>query len=139
MKREEKNKTMTVEFKSLREFEQDLLSLFKDRNPKIQPKNVVYFDSIGSFRGFMTLQKLEILTLIADAEPKSIYELAKMLNRAIAPVQKDCQMLEGSRFIILKKEKGGRGTVTPRLAFQYDRILVKLPNHPYELQFQAAA
>ena len=87
----------------------------------------------------MSEQKLEILTLIANANPKSVYELAKMLGRAIAPVQKDCQSLETVGFIDFEKEKGGRGTLTPRLVFDYDRILVKLPSHPYELQFSSAA
>lgn len=137
MKIEMNDKTLIVEFKGIDNLEKELLSLPKNKNSKIQPKNVVYFDSLTSFRNFMTIQKLEILALIAESKPKSIYELSKMLNRAIAPVQKDCQMLEATRFIIFKKETGGRGTVTPRLTFFYNRILVRLPNHPYELQFKA--
>lgn len=139
MKNDQKSKTMTVAFRSLREIEDDLLSLPKTKTAKIQPKNLVYFDSLSSFRNFMTIQKLEILTLVANAKPKSIYELAKMLNRAIAPVQKDCQMLEAVGFINFDKEKGGRGNLVPKLAFEYNRILVRLPEHPYELQFSAAA
>ena len=104
-----------------------------------QPKNMIYFDSLGSFRSFMTIQKLEILTLIAFAKPKPVYELAKVLNRAIAPVQKDCQMLETAGFIVFNKEKSGHGNLMPRLIFDYNCILVKLPNYPYELQFNAAA
>jgi predicted transcriptional regulator len=134
-----KTKTMTVEFKSLKDLENDLLSLPKRKRAEIQPKTVVYFDSLGSFRNFLTIQKLEILTLIANASPKSVYELAKMLGRAIAPVQKDCQSLEAAGFIEFDKERGGRGTLTPKLVFNYDRILVKLPAHPYELQFSAVA
>ena len=48
-------------------------------------------------------------------------------------------MLESAGFIAFNKEKGGRGNRMPRLAFEYNRILVKLPEHPYELQFNAAA
>jgi len=130
--------TLTVEFKDLSFLEKDLLSLPKNKAGKPQPKNVVYFDSLPSFRNFMTLQKIEILTLVAEANPKSIYELSKMLNRAIASVQRDCQMLEAAGFITFEKEKGGRGTMTPKLSFPYHSILVKLPEHPYELQFKAA-
>ena len=139
MKAELKNQTITVEFKDISNIEKDLLSLAKKKSPKIQPKNIVYFDTMGSFRNFMTLQKLEILALIAEEKLKSVYELAKMLNRAIAPVQKDCQMLEAAGFIVFNKEKGGRGTITPKLIFPYHCILVKLPEHPYELQFKTAA
>ena len=67
-----KSKTMTVEFKRLQDLENDLLTLPKSKKPKLQPKSVVSFDSLGSFRSFMTIQKLEILTLIANANPKSV-------------------------------------------------------------------
>jgi predicted transcriptional regulator len=139
MRAELKSHTLTVEFKDISSIEKELLTLAKNRTPKIQPKNIVYFDSMGSFRNFMTIQKLEILALIAEGKLKSVYELSKMLNRAIAPVQKDCQMLEAAGFIVFNKEKGGRGTITPRLTFPYHCILVKLPEHPYELQFKTAA
>lgn len=134
-----KTKTMIVEFRSIHEVESDILALPQKKTSQIQPKDVVYFDSLGSFRNFMTIQKLEILTLIANDRPKSIYELAKMLNRAIAPVQKDCQTLEAAGFILFEKEKAGRGTLTPKLVFDYNCILVKLPERPYRLQFSAAA
>lgn len=134
-----KNKsTLTIQFKGLDEVEKDLLGLKKNKTPKIHSPGVVFFDSLNSFRNFMTLQKLELLAIISDANPKSIYELSQMVNRAIAPVQKDCQSLETAGFISLTKEKGGRGTLCPKLSFGYDRILVKLPEHPYELQFSAA-
>lgn len=135
----EVTKTMIVEFKGLQDLETDLLDLPKDRTRKLQPKNIIFFDSLTSFRSFMTIQKLEILTLIATAKPRSVYELAKVLNRAIAPVQKDCQMLQAAGFIALNKEKGGRGNLIPQLTFDYNCILVKMPNYPYALQFNAAA
>lgn len=130
--------TLIVEFKDLSSIEKDLLLLPKHKAVESRIKNVIYFDTLISFRNFMTIQKIEILTFIADKKPKSIYELSKMLDRAIAPVQKDCQMLEASGFITLDKKKVGRGTLTPKLVFPYCSILVKLPEHSYELQFKAA-
>ena len=131
---------MTVEFKSLQDVERDMLILNRTKTlPVLQPKRLIYFDSLNSFRSFMTIQKLEILAVVANAKPNSIYELSKMLSRAIAAVQKDCQSLEAVGFIVFEKEKGGRGTLTPMLVFDYNCILVKLPHHPYELQFAAAA
>jgi len=130
---------MIVVFKDLGDLRDDLMAAFKAKKKSIQSKNVVHFDSPNSFRNFMTLQKLELLTLIASADPKSIYDLAKMADRALAAVQKDCQMLERTGFISFKKQKGGRGSIVPKLKFNYDRIVVKLPDHPYALQFEAAA
>ncbi len=134
-----KNKAMIIKFKSLSELENELLNLEKKKKPKGQSTNVIFFDSVTSFRNFMTLQKLEILTMIAFAKPKSVYELTRMLDRGLAPVQKECQMLESVGFIKLKKEKTGRGSLKPRLAFNYDRLVVQLPEHAYELQFKAVA
>ena len=132
------SRTLYVEFRSLDDIGKDLLAVYKTRTPKTQPKDVVYFDTVSSFRAFMTLQKLEILAMIATAEPKSIYELCQLLDRGLAAVQRDCQMLETARFIRFEKQKGGRGSIKPRLAFDYDRIVVQTPEHPYSLKFEAA-
>lgn len=130
---------MTIKFKGMDDLEIDLLGVLKRKTPNVQRKDVIQFDSVASFRNFMTLQKIEILTLIATAEPKSVYELTKMLDRGLAPVQKDCQMLESAGFIKFEKEKGGRGSLKPKLVFDYNRIVVQLPEHPYELQFSSAS
>jgi len=132
-------KALIISFKDFDEIKKELLEVFKTRIPQIQPKNTIYFDNINSFRNFMTFQKFEILAIIANSKPKSVYELAQMLGRSLAPVQKDCQILEGTGFIKLKKEKGGRGTLTPGLKFDYDRIIVKIPKHPLEFKFKAVA
>lgn len=134
-----KSKAMNIMFKDLGDLEKELLSLGKKKVPQVQSKRVIFFDSVASFRNFMTLQKLEILTMIAFEKPKSVYELTQMLDRGLAPVQKECQMLEKAGFIKLEREKTGRGSLKPRLVFEYDRIVVQLPEHPYELQFKAVA
>ena len=132
-------KEMHIGFMTLDELEQNALSAIKTRKPDIQPKNIIYFDTWTSFRGFMTLQKLEILMMISSVQPKSIYELCRLLDRSLAAVQKDCETLARIGFINLKKQKTGRGAITPTLVFEYNKIVVNLPKHPYELTFKAAA
>lgn len=132
-------KEMIVAFKSLNELGKEAIKAIKSKKPSIQPENVIYFDNWASFRGFMSLQKLEILTMISSLEPKSIYELMRLLDRSLSAVQKDCEALEQVGFITLEKQKTGRGQVVPRLKFNYDKIVVKLPRHPYQLSFKAAA
>lgn len=132
-------KALHVQFKTLDQLKHELLSLHKNKKTYIQPKDVILFESLNGFRNFMTLQKLEILTLIASEKPKSVYELAKMVNRSIAPVQKDCTLLASFGFIILEKEKVGRGNLVPRLKFDFNRIIVEVPQYPYELSFRSAA
>lgn len=136
-------KDMIIEFLSLEEFGQrairEIKIALKTGIPNIQPKNLIQFDSVTSFRGFMTLQKIEILLMISNVKPKSIYELAKLLDRSLGAVQKDCDVLARIGFIKLQKQKTGRGSIMPKLAFDYDKIVVRLPKHPYELRFKAAA
>lgn len=134
-----KSNTLTIKFKSLEQWKTELLELPKTKKGYIQPKDVIIFDSLNSFRNFMTLQKLELLTIVATAKPKSVYELAKMLGRALGPVQNDCNSLESLTFIVFVKEKSGRKTIMPKLRFNYDTIIVELPDHHYELSFKAAA
>jgi predicted transcriptional regulator len=131
-------KEIIVAFKSLDELGKEAIKSIKNKKTGIQPENIVYFDSWTSFRGFMSLQKLEILTMISSLEPKSIYELMRLLDRSLSAVQKDCEALEQAGFITLEKQKTGRGQVVPRLKFNYDKIIVQLPRHPYELTFKAA-
>ena len=132
-------KELIIGFMTLDELGKKAIRAIKTRKSDIQPKSIIYFDTWTSFRGFMTLQKLEILMMISSVEPKSIYELSRLLDRSLAAVQKDCEVLAHIGFINLKKQKTGRGQITPTLVFEYNKIVVKLPKHPYELTFKAAA
>lgn len=129
--------TMFIQFKGLDDLKEELLRAFHTREVVyIQPKNVVLFDSIKSFRGYMTLQKIELLTVIANQKPKSIYELAKIVGRELAPVQSDCASLKSIGFIVFKREKTGRKSMAPRLKFNYNKIQVDVPKYRYELSFK---
>ena len=132
------SRTLYVEFRSVDYIWESLREAFKTREPRIQPKEVVYFDTLESFRSFMTLQRIEVLTLISNVAPKSIKDLSRLLGQPMAQIKKDCLYLEGAGFIKFEKQKGGRGSIKPKLAFDYDRIVVKRPDHPYSLKFEAA-
>lgn len=132
-------KEMIIAFKSLEDLGAEAITAIRNKNSKVQPVNVIYFSNWTSFRNFMSLQKIEILTMISSVQPKSIYELTRLLDRSLAAVQKDCEVLEKTGFITLEKQKSGRKQLLPRLKFNYDKIIVKLSDHPYELSFKAAA
>ena len=132
-------KEIIIAFKSLDELALEAIKAIKQRKSNIQPKNTIFFDNWASFRGFMTLQKVEVLMMISNVAPKSIYELSRLLDRSLAAVQKDCEALEQVGFIKLTKQSTGRGSIIPTLVFNYEKIIVKLPHHPYELTFRAAA
>jgi len=130
---------MIIAFKSLNDYRIEAINSIKSNQVNIQSQNIIYFDSWTSFRGFMSLQKIEILTMISNHKPNSIYELTKWLDRSLSAVQKDCEALQNAGFINLKKKNSGRTQVVPRLKFPYDKILVQIPEHPYELTFKSVA
>ncbi len=132
-------KVLFIAFKSLSELEGEVLDTMKSGKPHIQNKNLIYFDTLKSFREFLTVQKLELLAVIASQKPSSIYELAQLLERDVAPVQRDCTVLTNTGFIVLKDSKSSRGAKLPRLKFDYNCLVVQLPKLSYELKFDAAA
>lgn len=117
-------KKLTINF-------QDLGELFKDINEAIDSgQNLVdlsesiSFDSIQTYRSFMTSNKSHILSAVSKLRPNSIYKLAELLNRKPQHVLADCRSLESHGFISLIKEEAGRKQLRPELAFDYDVIFV---------------
>ncbi len=117
----------------------DATSALAKRKPLIQSKNVIYFESVVGFRNFMTVQKIEILTAIATHKPRTIYELAKIVDRDFAGVLRDCSSLDTTGFITLKESKDARGSKRPTLKFPYSIIVVYLPRTTYQIEFTEAA
>jgi predicted transcriptional regulator len=132
-------KTLFISFKDLSSLEHETLDVLKAGKGHLQPTNVIYFDSLKSFRVFLTVQKLELLAVIASQNPSSVYELAKSLSSDVAPVQRDCTVLANTGFIVLKDSKSTRKAKLPRLKFDYNCLVVQLPKLSYELKFDAAA
>lgn len=134
-----KNDTLEIRFQDFKTFKKATKDALSKRKKTIQPKNHIYFESLAVFRHFMTIQKIEILTVIVNCHPGSIYELANMVDRDFAAVLRDCNMLEGTGFIKLKPAKDNKNTKIPELSFDYSSILVKLPQSEYSIEFDTAA
>lgn len=130
---------LEIQFKSLKSLMTEVDSAISKRKPNIQKKNVVYFASLASFRSFMSIQKIEILSVITHRKPASIYELAKWVDRDFPAVLRDCVALESTGFIFLKEKKDAKSTKQPVLAFSYSRIVVHLPKSPYHIELNDAA
>lgn len=134
-----KTKTLDIYFKGLDELHRELRRVPKTGVKRIQPKNHIYFGSIEDFRGFMTIHKLELLTVIASKKASSIYKLSRVIGRDFASVYKDCIGLESTGFIRLERNKSGRREKKPVLSFIYSCIVVHLPQAPYQIEFSEAA
>lgn len=118
-------KKLTIHF-------QNLDDLFKDINKSIESNEAlvdfsesINFDSIKTYRSFMTSNKLNILSVISKLKPNSVYELAGYLDRKSQHVLADCRSLESHGFIKFEKEETGRKAIRPELAFDYDVIMIE--------------
>ena len=63
------------------------------------------FSGIHALRQLLSNEKARILHVIKTQQPKSIYELAKKLNRGFKAVSDDLKLLERFGFIELIEEK----------------------------------
>jgi predicted transcriptional regulator len=86
----------------------------------------------------MSDQKYTILAAISKYQPNSVYQLAKILNRAQQNVARDCELLSGHGFITFEEIEDARNSKAPRLSFDYNAVVVHLPSVAYKVEFEEA-
>lgn len=87
------------------------------RGKAVRPKKAIYFSSLKEMRRVLTEKRLELLRMIKDRRPSSVYALAKMLDRDLKNVLLDIEYLE-ELGIIEVEETGNRKTPL----VHYDKI-----------------
>ena len=111
----------------------------QSKKKSVREKDVLVWASVEAYQQFMSDQKYTILAAIYKYHPQSVYQLAKILNRAQQNVARDCELLEGHGFIKFEESESGRKTKSPHLAFDYNAIMVYLPSVTYKVEFEEAA
>ena len=96
-----------------------------EKGEQIKKHEGISFENIKAMRKILSEERLRILKTIKNEHPKSIYELAKFLNRDIKNTFNDVQFLAKIGLIELKKKKEGREKTVPKV--NYDRILLEIP------------
>jgi predicted transcriptional regulator len=138
-----KIKPLKITFESLDDFAArtmlEIQDAIENEVKYIQKKDVQIWASVEAYQKFMSDQKYSILAAIYKHRPSSVYQLAKILDRAQQNVARDCEFLAGHGFIRFSKSTAGRQTKAPRLAFDYNAILVCLPSVSYRVEFEQAA
>ncbi len=132
-------KTLIIQFESLEHFKTRVTKALKNKTASIGKKNVFLWASVTEYQKFMTEQKLAILAVIANKKPGSIYQLAQLVDRDFANVQRDCVALAGHGFIELEDAGNTKKSKAPRLAFDYNRIEVHMPQVTYSHELGDAA
>jgi predicted transcriptional regulator len=138
-----KIKPLKIEFESLDSFQakanKAVRAAVEGRKRSIQQKDVLVWATVEAYQQFMSDQKYTILAAIYKYRPASVYQLAKILNRAQQNVARDCDLLAGHGFIRFEESEGGRKTKAPTLAFDYNAIMVHMPRVTYKVGLDEAA
>lgn len=96
------------------------------RGEKVTPKSSIGFESIDTLRKVLTPKRLELLKVIKEKSPGSIYELAKIVDRDLKSVTTDVKVLEEYWLISLEKSEEGRAKVRPEVEFDKLNIEIAL-------------
>ena len=134
--------TLHMKFRSLDDLKNDVKTAvtqaIKHGEKTVQKQDTIYFTSLQEFQSCMTEQKYIILAAIYHSQPQSVYQLAKIVQRDVPNVKRDCDMLEQLGFIVQTHTDEGRKGKQPRLKFPYDRIVVCAEGFQYSHNLNAA-
>ena len=118
-------RTLTIALKTKDDLFNDAISTMKKamkREIKTR-KHLITFTNPKDFDRF--LKQLKILRVIKCLKPKSIYELAKIMNVDVSNLNKSIQFLE--KFEIIKiKEEQRKGRTLKRPTFEYQDIKIEM-------------
>ena len=109
-------KKLIVSLKTSSQVLDDFKNAFK-KAKKNQQKNhfEISFDNKTDFNKF--IRNLDILTFIIHHNPKSVYDLAKLMEKDVSNLNKIILYYVDLGVITIQKEKGGRGTNKPLVEF----------------------
>ena len=113
-------KVMTIGIKSERaamgEF-QEAFDAAQKRLP-FTPRAGVYFTSLEAVRNFLTPKRLELIHLIKEKRPRSLYELAQLAERGFPSVLRDVELLSKHGLVKLTRQnRSPRRSVLPRVGY----------------------
>ena len=121
-----KLKEIKIEVKPFREDAEEVIEAFrKISEGKYVKEDKIVVESIEDLRKMLTRERLKLLHAIKMREPRSIYELAKIVDRERKAVSIDLNILEKLGLIEFeRREYRKRLIVTPRVVC--DRIEVAI-------------
>ena len=85
----------------------------------------VFFTSLEAMRRVLTPRRLELLHLIREHAPGSVYKLAGICKRELANVQDDVSLLARIGLVTLRRVNAPRRRVIP--CVPYDQLQVRIP------------
>lgn len=122
-----KIKNILIGIKTPKEGAREFITAMKDIQAGKRPakKEGVYFTSLEAMRKALTPKRIELVHLIREKAPDSIYELARLSGRDIKNVQEDITLLARIGLVALSRTKTARERIIPRVS--YDRLQLQIP------------
>src|SRR3989304_6880664 len=118
-----KIKHIVLKVKAIDEMAADFKRAWKDAGKGKSVREAaetICFDSVEDMQKFLSPERIRLLKTVREKNPKSIYELAKMLKRDRKNVTEDVKMLEAVGLIERKTAKSGKEKV--ELVVDYGRV-----------------
>lgn len=118
-----KIKRITLKVKTLDKMAADFKRAWKDAGKGKSERaaaETICFDSVEDMQKFLSPERIRLLRTVHEKNPKSIYELAKLLDRDRKNVTEDVKMLEAVGLIERKTAKRDKEKV--ELVVDYDKI-----------------
>lgn len=94
------------------------------KGKKVGKRRGVYFTSLEAMRKVLTEKRLQLLHVIKEQQPASVYELSKLVKRDIKNVNGDLELLRDIGLVSITKAREGRERVVPRV--NYDKIQLEI-------------
>lgn len=94
------------------------------KGEKVKKRSGVYFENLDAMRKVLTEKRMELLHVIKEAHPSSVYELAKMLGRNLSNVIDDLGYLKELGLVDLKLSRKDRKKTVPSVS--YDKINLEI-------------
>ena len=111
----------TAEFK--KKVKEELKAIDRNKAKKFKEDSIT-FQSLDQLRKFLTNKRLELLKIIRHKKPKSVYELAKLVERTPENVNTDIKLLEQLGFVETTKIREVREKVVPEVI--YDKMTLEI-------------
>lgn len=120
-------KKIDIGIKGLKESLKDFAKTWKklEAGKKVKREEGIYFDSIDTMRAVLTNKRLQILKVIREQKPSSVYELAKILGRDLKNVNQDLKLLSDIGLVTLERIETDKKRVVPHV--DYAKILLEIP------------
>jgi predicted transcriptional regulator len=109
---------------SLKEVGRVMKSIQAGHSPRARGPEIFFVD-YNAMRKVLTPRRMELLGLIRDKAPGSVYELSHMAGRDLKNVQDDVALLDRLGFIHITRQKSHRRCAVPHV--DYDALTLKVP------------